>query len=191
MQTGSLEANHSFFAVLFLCALFVVGCASQREVASFDASAGRMEYETSEMIIIRRISRSGYGDASSIALQGTARCEGKNCTPEVARLMFSVRGNTGVNFQDRTIRLVADGEQYEWKDFMAPQQEEVFTQSSVTGQIGGVRVRLSQLEQIANASSVEGSIGNRSFEIGDSQKAELRHFLSAMRNPADAMETQS
>lgn len=144
-----------------------------------------MEYETREMDIIRRISSSGYGNSASIAIQASARCAGENCTPEVVRLMFTVSGNSGVSFENRSVYILADGERYEWQDPFRQRRGESLTQSTVAGQLTGVRLRLPQLGQIANAASVEGSVGGRTFELSEAQKEQLRTFLSAMRTPED------
>lgn len=179
-----LQNGSSLLFFLLLC----IGCGGGTQVATFNAAEGRMEYETDEITVIRQVYSKGLGSGSSITLQGRARCQGRNCTPDVATLMFSVSGNADVSFQDRTVQITADGERYEWKDHMKLRQEEALEQSVVAGRIAGVRVRLSQLEQIVNASSVTGSIGNRSFELDEDDRAELRTFLSAMRDPAAGQE---
>lgn len=167
---------------LLLVGLLGIGCASQSRVVTYNASDESMEYETSEMTIVRQIG-SGYGSGSSITMRAFARCRGENCTPERVRLMFSVSGDEGVNFEDRSVSIVADGERYDWQDPVRQRREETLTQSTVAGQITGVRLRFPQLEQITNATSVEGRIGGRSFELSEDQRGQLRAFLSAMQNP--------
>lgn len=176
------------FSVLVLTLTLAGGCTGQRSIATYHVPENRMIYKTSEITVIRQLA-DGYASSSSLKMQGVARCRGKHCTPDIIRLMFSVSGNTGgVSFQDRTVRISADGKAYEWEDSMPIQEENVLGRASVAGQITGVRLRPSGLEQIATATSVTGSVGGRSFEVGERGKTELRRLLSAIRNPAAALE---
>jgi len=174
-------------SALVLIVVLASGCAGQRPIAVYHASEDRMVYQTREITVIRQLT-DGYASSSSLTMQGRARCQGKNCTPEVVRLMFSVSGSAGVSFQDRTVRLSADGRVYEWADSLPIEEENVLSRASVAGQIAGVRLRPSELEQIATATSVTGSIGGRSFDVGDRGKAQLRRLLSAVENPAAALD---
>lgn len=174
----SLRPVLTWLAVLALCA----GCASQRSIATYESGNNTTVYRSPLITVARRLSDQGYGNSSSITMQGLARCRGRRCTPDVIRLMFTVAGNTGVAFEDRTIRLSADGKSYTWEDQMRLRENDVQRMSTV-GQIGGVRLRLPVLERIVNASSVTGSVGGRSIEVTEHGRAKLRRFLEAMRPP--------
>lgn len=166
-------------AALALCA----GCAGQRPIAKYTASTNTVDYRSRLITVAQRLSEQGYGNSSSITMQALARCQGRRCTPDVVRLMFSTAGNTGVVFEDRTIRLSADGTSYTWED-QIPLRRRGVREQATSGQIAGVRLRLPGLERIVNATSVTGRIGGRSIEIDDYGREKLRRFLDAMRSPA-------
>ncbi|MEF8938558.1 MAG: hypothetical protein V5A22_01840 [Salinivenus sp.] len=166
-------------AALALC----VGCAGQRPIARYKASTNTTDYRSRLITVAQRLSEQGYGNSSSITMQALARCPGQNCTPDVVRLMFSTAGNTGVIFEDRTIRLSADGKSYTWRD-QIPLRRRGVREQTTSGQIAGVRLRLSGLERIVNATSVTGRVGGRAIEIDDHGREKLRRFLDAMRSPA-------
>jgi len=166
-------------AALALCA----GCAHQRPIATYKAASNTTMYRSRLITVAQRLSDQGYGNSSSMTMQALARCQGRNCTPDVVRLMFSTAGNTGVVFEDRTIRLSADGKSYTWKD-QIPLRRRGVREQTTSGQIAGVRLRLSGLERIVNATSVTGRVGGRAIEIDDHGREKLRRFLDAIRSPA-------
>lgn len=168
----------TWLVVLALCA----GCTGQRPIATYESGRDATVYRSPLITVARQLSEQGYGNSSSITMQGLARCSGRHCTPDVIRLMFTVAGNTGVAFEDRSIRLSADGKSYTWKDQMRLRENDIRRMTTV-GQIGGVRLRIPALERIVNATSVTGSVGGRSIEIDAHGRAKLRRFLEAMRPP--------
>jgi hypothetical protein len=162
-----------------------VGCAGQRPIATYKAASSTTVYRSRLITVAQRLSEQGYGNASSLTMQALARCRGRNCTPDLVRLMFSTSGNTGVVFEDRTIHLSADGQSYTWEDQM-PLRRRGVQERATTGQIAGVRLRLSGLERLAGATSVTGRVGGRSVEIDGHGQEKLRRFLAALRAPGPA-----
>jgi hypothetical protein len=160
-----------------------MGCAGQRPIAKYKASTNTTDYRSRLITVAQRLSEQGYGNSSSITMQALARCQSRHCTPDVVRLMFSTAGNTGVVFEDRTIRLSADGKSYTWRD-QIPLRRRGVQERATAGQIAGVRLRLPGLERIVNATSVTGRVGGRSIEIDDYGREKLRRFLDAIRSPA-------
>jgi hypothetical protein len=167
-----------------------VGCAGQRPIATYKADSNTTVYRSRLITVAQRLSEQGYGNSSSLTMQALARCQGRNCTPDLVRLMFSTSGNTGVVFENRTIHLSADGQSYTWEDQMPLRQRGVQEQAT-TGQIAGVRLRLPGLERLVNATSVTGYVGGRSIEIDGYGQEKLRRFLAAMRAPPPASDAGS
>lgn len=163
--------------------VLLTGCGGTRSVATYDASENRTVFRSGPMTVARG-SGSGYGSTTSIVMRAVARCTGRDCTPERVQLTFSVEGSSDFALSSRSVRIVADGKEYQranatrWNTFDDVQRTE--------GPVAGLVVSLSALEQMATASTLEGTLGNQSLRLRGSVQSTLREFVQSARNPATA-----
>lgn len=167
--------------LLFGAVLLMTGCGGTRSIATYDASENRTVFRSGPMTVARG-SGSGYGSTTSIVLRAVARCSGRDCTPEQVQLTFSAEGSSEFSLSNRSVRIVADGEEYQradatrWNDF-----EDV---GRTDGPIAGLVVSLSALEQMANASTIQGTLGTKSLRLTGRVQSTLRAFVESARNPS-------
>lgn len=175
---------HQTLPISILVLVVGAGCAGQRAITSYNASSNTTEYRSRSITVAQQLSGEGYGNSSSLQLEATADCEGKNCTPDVITLMFSTSGSSGIVFENRSIEISADERSFTWEDQARLKWSGVKGMATVAGQIAGVRLKRSGFEQILNSASVTGTLGGRGFEVDDRDKMVLRRFLRAMKSPA-------
>lgn len=174
----------SLLTSLLVLSLFVVGCGTTgpSTSVSYKASQNRTNFQTGTMTV-GRLEGLGYGSSTSILLSAQARCTGRNCTPDRARLSFLLQGSASdVALSDRSISLVADGTEYARPNTTDWRSREDIRMSQ--GQIASLTLSLSALSQIANASSLSGRLGNNDLRLSEQVKTELKQFVQTMRNPA-------
>lgn len=159
------------------------GCGSAGTTVSYDASENQTTVQSQTMTVVQEASGSGYGSSSSIVMRAVSQCPGENCTPNQATLSFSLQGRSDIAFSNRTLTITADGEEFAWRN--ADQWNSVDDIQTSQGQIVEVTLPLSDLEQIATATSLSGSLGGRSLDLNRVQ-SQLQDFVSSAQNPAAA-----
>lgn len=178
-----MRLTKTILSVVLSCAMFTA-CGTTGTSVSYDASKGQTVYESGEMSVAQMDAAVGSG--SSIVMQAVATCEGQNCTPDRAQLVFSVRGRNEVALARRSISIVADGVEYAAQDAneWGGRGDISFSDEPVVE----VDLSLSALEQIANASSLSARLGNTSLNVGDGDQEELRTFVQTAQNPESSAE---
>lgn len=159
----------------------VSGCGTSGPTASYDASKNRMVYRSEEMTVGQLGSGLSAGDR--VVMRAVASCQESNCVPETVRFVFMVEGGGDANtsaIQDQSVYISADGAEYSWSgDRRWLQQGDVrFYQ----GAIVRVGLSLSEVEQIANASSISARLGNTSLKLAGRAQSKLRNFIQTIRN---------
>lgn len=170
-------------SVLVLLLALVAGCGTTGPATSvsYKASQDRTTYRTGTMRV-GRLEGLGYGSNTSILLSVRARCPGRHCTPDEARLSFLLQGSSSdVAISDRSISLVADGTEYTQRNSVDWRSREDIRMSQ--GRIASFTLSLSALSTIANASSLSGSLGNNTLDLDDGVQARLQDLVRTMRNP--------
>lgn len=165
----------------FLLGLLVLGgCAGgQNTTVSYNPDANRTTYET-RSYTVSSISGANYASSKSITVRAIARCQGSNCAPEQVQLVFSASGNQQLSLSGIDGQIVANGNQINWTNAEANTGLDPVTEDQVvriTGKFAVVNLPLSQLETIATAPSVEGSIGGQSLDINSGVQAGFQDLL--------------
>lgn len=120
-------------------------------------------------------------------MMARANCSGKKCTPQTTELVFSVNahGNSSrIGMSDRSIYIKADGVEFRWSDITSRDDNDQF--ATVTDVINIVEVDIEQLERIAKAVQVEGSVGNHTFRLKRAEREPLISFVNTLRGDAAA-----
>ena len=175
----------SRFVPLFVLALFfVAGCRGSQDVTvSYNSEENTTTYETSTYTV-SRTSSGNYGGSKSIDLRVVARCQGSNCSPDTAQLVFSASGGEELALSGAAGKITADGSTVSWtsaeagKTFSTMSRDEV---NRVVGQFAAVKLTLNQVEQIATASSIRGSIGGMSLNFGTGVQSGFQKLLQRIR----------
>lgn len=169
---------------LSLLALLVAGCGSSGATESYNAANNQMIYET-RSYTVSQVSGANFASSKSITMRAIARCSGQNCTPQQVQLVFSASGNSTLTLSSAAGEIVADGQRVEWSSKAAgrPQADTGDDEMiNVVGTFATVDLSLSELKQIANASSVEGSIGGTSLNISESIQSGFQSLLMKIQN---------
>lgn len=169
----------------FLLGLLVLGgCAGgQNTTVSYDSDADRTTYET-RTYTVSSISGSNYASSKSITVRAIADCQGADCTPEEASLVFTAGGNEQLSLSGVNGRIVADDTEIEWSnadanaDFVHRTDDRIL---QVVGEFATVALSLDQLRQIATASSVDGSIGGQPLNLDSGMQSGLQNLLQKVR----------
>lgn len=171
------EGKYTFLiAILIAC---TAGCsAGGNEISKYDSSNDRMVYQTGTMTVTQGATRS-FASVSSITMQVVASCDGKGCTPENASLIFSVEGTSDLTLSNRTLEINFDGEQKTWENRTSGSRRNSQV-GRTEGRLMKVVMPVSDLTEIANASSLTGSLGEKSLNLSGSQST-LQSFISSVR----------
>ena len=167
----------------FALPVLLVGCSSgAKEIARYDASKDRMVYQTGTVTVAQRATNS-FASSTSITMRATASCIGKGCAPQRASLVFSVEGTSDLTLSNRTLTINSDAK--EWK---LENRSSGYRRNSQIGRTKGrlamITMPVSDLAEIAGASSLTGSLGDASLDLGSAQ-SELQDLVAAIRGGQD------
>ncbi len=139
------------------------------------------------MTVAQNVTGSSFS-ATSLAMQATAECPGRNCTPNTVQLTFEVQGgSSGFTFSNRSVSFVADGEEYTWsKTAKWNNSGDVRT---FQGQKIQLKMPLSKLEKIVEASSLSAQLGNKPLNLEGRVQSRLQAFVEKTKNPTSSPET--
>lgn len=181
----------SSLSVLFVAALFMVGCASSREPATarYSASQNEMMYRASDISLGTMFPTGGLSRDPSVALRSWATCSGENCQPQRVWFSFVLRSSMARSnvLASRNVEMVADGNVHEW-----PEERQQFadrtTSTASSMQLPGssgneltrISMSLSTLQEIAQADGVSGTFGGEDFSLSYDDRAPLRAFAEKM-----------
>lgn len=160
--------------------LLAVGCAGSGSVASYDTEENQTRFDTGTMTVGQVSSGGGFASQTDIVMRATAKCTGRDCTPERASLIFSVQSTSEFALPSRSLTITADGREFsggrasDWS-----RQRDI---DRVEGRLAKVTLPLSDLAAIANANEVDGSLGNLSLDLQGVQ-GRLQSFVKAAQNP--------
>ena len=172
--------------ILFLFPIaLLVGCAGGQEVTlSYDSESNRSKYET-DSYTVSSVSGSGYASSQSISMRVVARCEGKNCRPDTAELVFGIDGSDRLLLSGVSGEIIADDAQIQWSDVEANRGFAGTTQQDdpvrVLGEFATVDVNIDQLQKIATATSLKGSVGGKTLSLGSDVQSGIQTLLQKMR----------
>ncbi|MCS3860297.1 hypothetical protein GGP86_000045 [Salinibacter ruber] len=173
-----------FYRILLVPLTFALafGCASSGGATkTYDKSDNETIYR-SGTIGVGQISSGRYGGNTPLTVRVVSECSGRSCTPNVVRLTFAVDGETsdvGLSGR-RTFSVSTDESEYEYEQVTMYDGR---IQKS-EGRLLTVEVPISDLEQIATATSINGTIGGLSLNLRRAQ-SDLQRFLFAIRNPKE------
>lgn len=177
----------SFSALLSVLLLF--GCkASNEATVSYDSSSNQRTIET-RSYKVSTISGESLGSQSSINVQAIARCRGRTCKPRSAKLVFIAPTDQELSFSGIGGEIVADDAQViDWTTREAGRSGDDVgsgiggeTSISAYGPFATVRLNPDQINQIVQASSVEGTIGGKPLRFEGGVKAGLKNLLRHMQ----------
>lgn len=176
-----------------LVVLLVVGCSGSQGIqVTYDGQSNQTTYKT-DSYVVSTLSGGGIADSKSIEMQTIARCRGPDCTPTAAQLVFSASGNQELYLSGTGGQISANDTRVSWNSRSAgithvPTRgsNELRGALTVVGKFASVEVPLEKLTQIAEASSVEGSIGGVSLALDSSVQAGLRNLVRKVRGGAPA-----
>ena len=150
---------------------------------SYDANRDMTRYETRRMTVARAGSDGNFASQTSIRLQVMSKCDGRDCVPEEAQMAFTVEGQSDIAISSRRLTIEVDDQAFEWGE------EESWNRVGDTGRVQGrivsVTLPLSDLQSIAQSSSIEGTLGNKSLNLGGVQ-SQLQEFVQTAQNPSAA-----
>lgn len=177
MVSIKVENKALFSAVISL--FLIAGCAANAgSISEYDDSSGRTLYQTATTTVAQGATDS-FASASSITMQAMASCDGRGCTPERASIVFSVEGSSKLTLSNRTLTISFDGEEKSWENRTSGRRRN--TQIGRTeGRLAKVVMPISDLEEISSASSLAGSLGEKSLNLGSAQ-SELQRFVASIR----------
>lgn len=166
--------------------LLLMGCGGAKQVVTrYDSEENRTTYKTKSYTVSGTELGSGLTGSStrSVTLRAIARCEGVNCTAQNVRLMFSTKGNAKLNVTGAGGELVADNQRITWTSDEAGGRPSrgggrIY---EVQGIFATVDVGLSEFEQIATASTVEGTVGGKALDFDADVQSGFQKLLREMR----------
>lgn len=155
---------------------------------SYDANQDVTRYETGRMTVARAGSGGNFASQTSIGMRVTSECSGRECVPEQAQMVFTAEGQSDFALSSRKLTITTDSQTYEWGK--AESWNRVGDTGRVQGRIVSVTLPLSDLQAIAQSSSIEGTLGNKSLNLRGIQ-SQLRDFVQTAQNPSSAAGTTS
>lgn len=167
--------------------LLLASCSTGgKEIAKYDTSSDRMVYQTATVTVAQAATRS-FASSTSITMRATARCNGKGCTPRRANLIFSVEGTSDLTLSNRTLTINSDSKERTWEDtsFGSRRNSQI---GRTEGRLAKITMPVSDLAQIAGASSLTGSLGDKSLNLSGAQ-SELQDFVTAIQGNQDTGST--
>lgn len=172
---------------MLVVAGLMAGCAgSSGAIMSYDADDEQTRYDAGPLTVAEQ-GGGGYGSQTSIQLRVRATCEGEDCVPDEARMTFSAEGESDVAISSRKVSVAADDQTFEWGREVNWRREG--DMQSITGHIVSITLPLSDLDEIANASAVEGRLGDLTLNMRRVQ-SRLQDFVQTAQNPSDARQAQ-
>lgn len=194
-STTSIDTNwkmisrFQIFLSVLLSVLLLFGCkASNKATVSYDSSSNQRTIET-RSYKVSTVSGASLGSQSSINVQAIARCRGRTCKPQSAKLVFIAPTNQELSFSGIGGEIVADNAQViDWTTREAGRSGVDVgsgiggeTSISAYGPFAAVRLNPDQIKQIVQASSVEGTIGGKPLRFESGVKAGLKDLLRHMQ----------
>jgi hypothetical protein len=172
------------FALLLFCTVVLAGCgAGQVATVSYDSGSDQSTYET-RRYTVSTLSGGNYGSRQSIRMRVLAQCEGKNCTPDTAQLVFSADASEKLSLSGVNGRISADETEIRWSNaeanrgFAGRNRNDII---QVLGEFATVDIDVDQLRAMASATSLEGSIGGQSLNLDADVQSGLQTLLRKMR----------
>ncbi|MCS3649195.1 hypothetical protein [Salinibacter ruber] len=163
---------------------FLTGCSGgQVATVSYDSGSNRSVYET-KRYEVSSLSGSGYGSTGAMRMRVVAQCTGVSCTPNVAQLVFGIDGSERLSLSDVSGRIIADETVVRWssteanRGFAGTREGEVV---EVLGEFATVEIDVDQLQAMATATSLEGSLGGQSLNLDADVQFGLQTLLQKMR----------
>lgn len=180
------------YLLLSVVAGLVVGCLGSRGAqVSYDSDENLTRYEVGNYTVSTR-SGSNFATSKSINMRAVGQCEGANCSPDVVQLIFTASGNQQLSLSGLDGKIVADEMKFDWSTADASQSSGIRANDQMiraSGKFAVVDVPVGTLKKIATASSVEGSIGGQSLDLGSSVQAGFQDLLRKMSPKSSNSET--
>lgn len=103
-------------------------------------------------------------------------------------MVFTLQGSSDIAISSRRLTIMTDEETFEWGQDASWNQRDDIGESQ--GRIMGVTLPLSDLETIAQSSTLDGSFGGKSLNL-EGMQSQLRDFLQTAKNPGASAESSS
>ncbi|MCS4032998.1 hypothetical protein GGQ02_001381 [Salinibacter ruber] len=174
--------------LLLFSVSFLFGCsASNKATISYDSEEDQTTIET-RSYKVSTISGSNYGSQSTIDVRAVARCQGQGCTPGKAKLIFIAPTDRELSFSGIGGEIVADGSQVTRWTTQEAGGTGIDTGSLAGGETGitaygefaAITLQTNQLNQIAQASDVKGTLGGKPLRFGGGIKEGLKKLVQKM-----------
>lgn len=183
-----MSGNTQHFLFLLIPTLFLFGCsAPNNAIISYDSEKNRTTIET-RSYNVSTISGINYGSQSTIDVRAVARCFGKGCAPQKAKLIFIAPTDKELSFSGVGGEIVADGSQIaRWNTREAGRAG--INRGSLTagetgitafGEFAAITLKTNQLRKIAQASDVNGTLGGKALRFGGGVKKGLKRLAQNM-----------
>jgi hypothetical protein len=101
--------------------------------------------------------------------------------PQSERLNFTYQGSSDFALSDRSVSITADSERYTWNDVSSWSRVQDAAPSS--GIVASVSLSLSELKQIAQATSVRGQLGSNTLNLDGGVQSRIEEFVRKMEDP--------
>jgi len=176
-------------AIVLLAAFLIAqGCSgtAQPVRVTYDDARNRTTYRSSSIRIPIETRGVGYGSQfKQLRMTLQARCEGDACQPSMVIMTLSTGGSSELFLGDRTLRVEADDERFTWPD---PRSDRDDQPERVVGMIAQVRASVDQLQAMATAEQISGTIGAVALRMSVRNQARIRAFLDRIDGSAESRE---
>jgi len=169
-------------ALIPLLTVLLVGCAGGTSIASYDSSNDQTLYQTGTIRVAQAATES-FASQTSIVMQAVAGCGGKECSPEEVSLIFSLEGTSNLRLSAPTLTVNTEENQWTWRDEKAEYSGGKIGRTE--GRLLKVTIPMSDLAELAHASSLTGALGEKSLNLKGAQ-SELQEFVAAAQGGAVA-----
>lgn len=150
---------------------------------SYDADRDMTRYETGRLTVAQAGSGGNFASQASLRMQVTSVCSGRECVPDQAQMVFSVDSQSDFSISSRRLTIETDNQTFEWG------QEESWNRvgdmRTSQGRILSITLPLSDVEAIAQSTSIEGSLGDKTLNL-EGVQSQLQEFVQTARNPSTA-----
>lgn len=173
---------HRLVLLMITAALVVscVGCASTSRPVRVDYNPSENEttYRANSIAVPIEVRGSGYGSQfKQLRMNLQAECTGQECQPSSITMTLSTGGSSELYLGDRALVIEADDERFEWPD---PRSNREDRPERIVGMVVQLTMGVDQLQAMARADQLRGTIGSVALDFSDRSKQRMRDYLMRM-----------
>jgi len=157
-----------------------IGCTSTSRPVRVDYNPSQNEttYRANSIGIPIEVSGSGYGSQfKQLRMNLQAECSGRECQPSSITMTLSTGGSSELYLGERTLTIVADDERFEWPDRRSNRENRP---ERIVGMVVQLTMGIDQLQAMARAEQLSGTIGSVVLDFSDRSKQRMRDYLVRM-----------